>query len=489
MQLRSLSRSKPDHSGAKSRRRTTAISTTPWAQTLLRRRPQLKHCISRQLDRIVLWFERSECCERHGNERFQHIRSWTAGCCWQAPARHLDASEWDGQESCFPAEENQYAQSQERRGSSHRSDRCGSVLQCWWRLCRADKQATASCPIPLPRRTKVTALGLSMCSLISWRRSRRHSPCRVYCGAQFRDAQAVSWVSIGTGQQGLGEGKKRAMWSLPLRWQAEKADLAEVEKILASLDASQAASKSSCVRVASDHECSVADATQVLQNETGTAERQTHSLFQKSSVASLHTTSDLKGFEVATMVRKLAKKEHSGALAQFVSRISVSWSLVHISARIPRDQQVASGGFVWGQPQVVLWWRVVGNHREEAGSRIRCWEAVFWTRSGSCQIQHSRRWDRSTSGGVWGPVEMPVAYGHDACTWAENLRQGQRWSLAGNSGSAEDTPSIIGMLEVIVSVVSPRSWRRFPSHRMRRRLVTKSSRSRTRLPRFPRIRT
>ena len=59
------------------------------------------------------------------------------------------------------------------------------------------------------------------------------------------------------------------------------------------------------------------------KNETGTAEGQTHSLFQESSVASLHTTSDFRGFEAATMARKLTKKEHSAALAQFASRISV----------------------------------------------------------------------------------------------------------------------------------------------------------------------
>ena len=76
--------------------------------------------------------------------------------------------------------------------------------------------------------------------------------------------------------------------------------------------------------MASDHEFSVADATQVLQNETGTAEGQTHSLFQESSVASLHTTSDSKAFEVATMFRKLAKKDHSAALAPLASLISVS---------------------------------------------------------------------------------------------------------------------------------------------------------------------
>ena len=63
---------------------------------------------------------------------------------------------------------------------------------------------------------------------------------------------------------------------------AEKADLVEAEKSLSASVASQAASKSSCVQVASEHEVLVkgfakemkalADATQVLQSETGGAD-------------------------------------------------------------------------------------------------------------------------------------------------------------------------------------------------------------------------
>eukprot|EP00450_Noctiluca_scintillans_P002421 CAMPEP_0194482150 /NCGR_PEP_ID=MMETSP0253-20130528/4235_1 /TAXON_ID=2966 /ORGANISM="Noctiluca scintillans" /LENGTH=688 /DNA_ID=CAMNT_0039321673 /DNA_START=47 /DNA_END=2116 /DNA_ORIENTATION=+ len=113
---------------------------------------------------------------------------------------------------------------------------------------------------------------------------------------------------------------------------AEKADLAESEKSLTAVEASQAASKSSCAQVASDHEVSVAafeaelkamaEATQVLQSETGGAEGQTYSLFQVISDTGLRTTTDLKGFEVVMMVRRLAQKEHSAALAQLASRIS-----------------------------------------------------------------------------------------------------------------------------------------------------------------------
>ena len=61
-----------------------------------------------------------------------------------------------------------------------------------------------------------------------------------------------------------------------------------------------------------------AEATQVLQSETGGAKGQTYSLFQESSSAALLTT-DLKAFELVTMVRRLAKQEHSTALAQLGS--------------------------------------------------------------------------------------------------------------------------------------------------------------------------
>ena len=66
----------------------------------------------------------------------------------------------------------------------------------------------------------------------------------------------------------------------------------------------------------------LADATQVLQSETGGADGQTYSMFQESAVACLHTSSDLKEVEVVAMVKRLAKEEHAAALAQLASRIS-----------------------------------------------------------------------------------------------------------------------------------------------------------------------
>ena len=116
------------------------------------------------------------------------------------------------------------------------------------------------------------------------------------------------------------------------RSEAKRADLAKAEKSLAALMASQAAGKSSCTQVASDHEASVkvfaeelkawTEATQVLQSETDGADGHTHSLFQENSNAAFQTSTDLKGFDMMTAVRRLVEQEHFAALAQLRSRIS-----------------------------------------------------------------------------------------------------------------------------------------------------------------------
>ena len=115
--------------------------------------------------------------------------------------------------------------------------------------------------------------------------------------------------------------------------EAKRAHLAKAEKSLAASMASQAVSKSSYTQVASDHETSrrafadelkaLAEATQVLQSETSGADGQTYSLLQESSSAALQTSTDLKGFEKVKSVRRLAEQEHSTALDQLASRISV----------------------------------------------------------------------------------------------------------------------------------------------------------------------
>jgi len=81
-----------------------------------------------------------------------------------------------------------------------------------------------------------------------------------------------------------------------------------------------------CMQVAADHEATVmardaelkviAEATAILQKTTGGAEGQTYSFLQLKSHA------DLARSEVVTLVKKLAREQHSAALNQLASRIT-----------------------------------------------------------------------------------------------------------------------------------------------------------------------
>ena len=66
------------------------------------------------------------------------------------------------------------------------------------------------------------------------------------------------------------------------------------------------------------------EATQVPQSETSGADGQPYSLLQESSSAALRTSTDLKGFELVILVRRLAEQEHSTTLAQPESCISAT---------------------------------------------------------------------------------------------------------------------------------------------------------------------
>merc|ERR1712176_671471 len=97
------------------------------------------------------------------------------------------------------------------------------------------------------------------------------------------------------------------------------------------MGAQLSACQTTCVKVAADHDATVAARTQelkviaearkVLSDTTSGAVSQTYSFIQREA-SSLLSRGDLAGREVIELVRRLAKKEHSSALNQLASRIS-----------------------------------------------------------------------------------------------------------------------------------------------------------------------
>merc|ERR550537_889534 len=115
---------------------------------------------------------------------------------------------------------------------------------------------------------------------------------------------------------------------------AAKSDLEVTENALADSKAALQLAEDNCMQAAADHEETtkaraeelkvIAEAKQVLENTTSGAGGQTYSLLQlqERSGSRLHTQTDLSNYEVVNLVKRLAKQQHSAALAQLASRIS-----------------------------------------------------------------------------------------------------------------------------------------------------------------------
>jgi len=107
-----------------------------------------------------------------------------------------------------------------------------------------------------------------------------------------------------------------------------ESDLGMTTKDLAASKQQLATAQATCLQVAADHEATVAarkdelsvigQARKLLQETSSGATSQTYSLLQ------IRTRSDLAGSEVVAAVKRLAKQQHSAALAQLASRISAT---------------------------------------------------------------------------------------------------------------------------------------------------------------------
>merc|ERR1719405_178115 len=109
-------------------------------------------------------------------------------------------------------------------------------------------------------------------------------------------------------------------------------DLATAVKDLAGSEKALATAHTDCMTTAADHEETVAARTEeltviataekILKESTAGAVGQTYSFVQVSAHSQLQTRADLANSEVITLVKKLAREQHSAALAQLASRIA-----------------------------------------------------------------------------------------------------------------------------------------------------------------------
>jgi chromosome segregation ATPase len=110
-------------------------------------------------------------------------------------------------------------------------------------------------------------------------------------------------------------------------------DLSTTTKALKNAEESLATANSDCMTTAADHEATmaarteelkvIATAQKILKESTSGAVGQTYFFLQVAANSRLQTRSDLAQTEVVSIVKKLARDQHSAALAQLASRIAV----------------------------------------------------------------------------------------------------------------------------------------------------------------------
>eukprot|EP00747_Dinoflagellata_sp_TGD_P127761 gnl/TRDRNA2_/TRDRNA2_174444_c5_seq18.p1 gnl/TRDRNA2_/TRDRNA2_174444_c5~~gnl/TRDRNA2_/TRDRNA2_174444_c5_seq18.p1 ORF type:complete len:457 (+),score=174.70 gnl/TRDRNA2_/TRDRNA2_174444_c5_seq18:119-1372(+) len=111
-------------------------------------------------------------------------------------------------------------------------------------------------------------------------------------------------------------------------------DLAMATKDLATQSKNLETTSTDCMTGATDHETSLkgradelkalATAKKIIEDSTSGAVGQSYSFVQLAAHSKLTSRADLAKLEVVTAIKRLAKQEHSSALAQLASRISAA---------------------------------------------------------------------------------------------------------------------------------------------------------------------
>merc|ERR1719158_1675693 len=129
----------------------------------------------------------------------------------------------------------------------------------------------------------------------------------------------------------MEEAKAAKLAAEETKAQAE-GDLAITVKDLANAEKALETAQNNCMQVAADHEvtiksraeelAAIAEAKTILMSTTAGAVGQTYSLLQVSEGVRIRTRADLMNAEIVNLLKHLAQKHHSAALAQLASKIT-----------------------------------------------------------------------------------------------------------------------------------------------------------------------
>jgi len=167
-------------------------------------------------------------------------------------------------------------------------------------------------------------------------------------------------------------------------------DLADAQKVLGSMH-------TECMTKAQDHEASVAsrgeelkalaEAKKIIASMTGGAEAQAYSFLQVGSVqttgsANIRSQADLANFEVVTLLKRLAKEQHSTALSQLASKIATT---MRFGASAGEDPFVKVKGLI---SDMIA--RLIKEGEEEASHKAYCDTEMGKTKKKRSELEHDK---------------------------------------------------------------------------------------------------
>merc|ERR1719217_1744937 len=140
---------------------------------------------------------------------------------------------------------------------------------------------------------------------------------------------------------------------------------------------------SDCMEKASDHSITVqgrkdelaalGKAKKILQTMTSGAQSQSYSFLQTMLTTRMRTGADLANAEVVNLVKKLAREQHSAALAQLASRIQ---TLIRYSGRSGEDPFAKVKGLI--QDMIA---KLMKEAEAEASEKAYCDEEMSKTKA------------------------------------------------------------------------------------------------------------